>query len=234
MNAEHNGHEHELEPQHGLPERLPHDERLLWQGTPDLSAMALRVFHLRKLTIYFVVLLALTAGALASDDSSLAEIAVTIGWLAAGVALASIGSLAWMTARTTVYTLTSKRIVMRIGIVLTVTFNLPLKRIAGADLRSLSGTVGDIALRLREDDHIGWLHLYPHARPWQLKHPEPMLRCLPEAATVAERLAQAWAAINEVELAAAQPAAVSADATTPGRAPALEPAGVGHLRPSLT
>ena len=52
-------HEHEYEPQHGLPERLPADERILWQGGPDLRRLGLRVFHLRKLALYFVALLLL-------------------------------------------------------------------------------------------------------------------------------------------------------------------------------
>ncbi len=42
--------------------------------------------------------------------------------------------MAWLSARSTVYTLTDRRMVMRMGIVLTVTFNLPFKRIAAADM----------------------------------------------------------------------------------------------------
>ena len=38
-----------IEPQRGLPELLPADEKLLWQGSPDWRAMAARAFHLRKL-----------------------------------------------------------------------------------------------------------------------------------------------------------------------------------------
>ena len=35
MTIQSNGHEHELEPQYGLPERLPATEKILWQGSPD-------------------------------------------------------------------------------------------------------------------------------------------------------------------------------------------------------
>ena len=34
-------HEHEFEPQFGLPERLPDSERLLWQGSPSWRALAI-------------------------------------------------------------------------------------------------------------------------------------------------------------------------------------------------
>ena len=43
--------------------------------------------------------------------------------------------MAWLSARNTVYTITDRRVVMRIGIVLTLTFNLPFKRIAAAGLQ---------------------------------------------------------------------------------------------------
>ena len=57
MTIGHHGHEHEFEPQHGLPERLPGDERIVWQGAPDPGVLARRAFHLRKLALYFGLLL---------------------------------------------------------------------------------------------------------------------------------------------------------------------------------
>jgi hypothetical protein len=78
--------------------------------------------------------------------------------------------------------LTNRRVVMRIGIVLTLTFNLPCKRIVGAGLRLDANGSGDLALTLRGEDRIAYLHLWPHARPWKLARPEPMLRSVPQAA----------------------------------------------------
>ena len=49
--------EHEFEPELGLPEKLPAGERILWQGSPDVKAMLLRVFHLKGLLIYFGLIL---------------------------------------------------------------------------------------------------------------------------------------------------------------------------------
>ena len=51
---------------------------------------------------------------------------------------------------------------------------------------------GDLPLTLSGEDRIAWLHLWPHARPFHLAHPEPMLRSVPDAAAVAQLLSQAW------------------------------------------
>ena len=40
MPIENLGHEYEFEPQFGLPERLPSDEFIVWQGSPDIGALA--------------------------------------------------------------------------------------------------------------------------------------------------------------------------------------------------
>jgi lysylphosphatidylglycerol synthetase-like protein (DUF2156 family) len=70
------------------------------------------------------------------------------------MALSILSLMAWLTARTALYTLTNKRVVMRIGVVLTLTFNLPLRMLAGASLKTHSDGTGDIALKLAGDDHI--------------------------------------------------------------------------------
>jgi hypothetical protein len=116
--------------------------------------------------------------------------------LLAAVAIGILAALARLTASTTVYTLTDKRIVMRIGIVLTVTYNLPLKHVDAAHLLSLGGTRGEIALQLRGDTRIAYLNLWPHARPWMLARPQPMLRCLADVDAVSQKLSAAWSAVN--------------------------------------
>jgi len=219
------GHEHEFEPQHGLPETLPPGETLLWQGSPDWRALAVRAFHLRKLALYFAVLALLRAAFVYSDSGSIeAALRSTPGPLAlAGTALGLVALLAWLTARSAVYTLTDKRVVMRIGIVLTLTFNLPYKRIAAAGLHLDADGTGDLPLTLLPPDHIAWLHLWPHARPWRVARAEPMLRCVPDAQRVARLLTQAWADAtgNSAEPRAA--AAPSRGTSTNGR-----PAMAGH------
>ena len=188
-------HEHEFEAAPGLPEPLPQGERILWQGAPDWRALARECFHVRKLAIYFALLVLLrivTYPQGADWTTHVAPVAVFVA-LACG-ALAIVAALAWLSARTALYTITDRRIVMRIGIVLSVTFNLPFKRVEGAALHPLAKDHGDIALALDRSSHIAYLHLWPHARPWKVAHPQPSLRCLPEAARVATLLTEAWRA----------------------------------------
>jgi hypothetical protein len=218
MPIESHGHEHELEPQYGLPERLPAGENILWQGSPDFAAVALRVFHVRKVAIYFCALLVWRAVLVMGDGGSLVDALLALAWPLplALTALASLTALAWMTARTAVYTLTDKRLVMRIGIVLTLSFNIPLRSLRSAALRRGSGRCGDIVVQLAGPDQIAWLHLWPHVRPWRLARPEPMLRAVLDAPRVAALLAQAWTAVTGVE---GRAAAAPAD-TPAGRAAA--------------
>ena len=51
MAIENLGHEYEFEPQFGLPERLPSDEFIVWQGSPDVAALAYSAFHFKKLAL---------------------------------------------------------------------------------------------------------------------------------------------------------------------------------------
>ena len=57
MPIENLGHEYEFEPQFGLPERLPSDEFIVWQGSPDIGALAASAFHIKKLVVYFILLI---------------------------------------------------------------------------------------------------------------------------------------------------------------------------------
>ena len=188
------GHEHEFEPQRGLPEALPAGEKLLWQGSPDWRMLARRAFHVRKLVVYFTVLAGLRLTVLLGSGAGARDMLVSLLWMAllGATAIGLLSLVAWLSARGTVYTITDRRVVMRIGIVLTLTFNIPFKRIVGAGLRLDANGSGDLPLTLNGKDRIAWLHLWPHARPWKLAQPEPMLRSVPQAAEVAALLADAW------------------------------------------
>ena len=188
--------EHEFEPSYGLPELLPAGERLLWQGSPDWRVIARDAMHVRAIAIYFGLMLAWRAASLWSDGAGLLSVITSVGVLTAlaGVALATLSLIAWLVSRTTVYTVTDQRVVMRIGVVLSVTFNLPYRRIEAAGLRLNADGSGDIPLRLAGKDRIGLVHLWPHARPWQFTRTQPMLRGVPNAARVAGMMAGALAA----------------------------------------
>jgi hypothetical protein len=208
--------EHEFEAQYGLPEELPAGERILWQGAPDWKVLARRVFHVNKVAIYFALMMAWRFASIYADTQSMIDAFASLAWLAPffALGLGLLLLLGWWSARTTAYTLTNKRIVMRIGIVLTVTYNLPLARIESADLHEAGSGCQDIALTLERGTNIAWLHLWPHVRPWRVAKTQPMLRALADAPAVAALLATAWSEVNGV---AASPKRESAAAPARGR-----------------
>jgi len=80
--------EHDNEPIPGLPEPLPADERILWQGRPDWRGLARRAFHAPLVGAYFL-LMALAAYAVMvvpvltlGEDKPIAGIFALVGGLA--------------------------------------------------------------------------------------------------------------------------------------------------------
>jgi hypothetical protein len=186
--------EHEFEAALGLPEPLPAGETILWQGSPSWTAMAKHVFRLQWLAVYFAVIVVLQVFSVAGSEGG-----IVAGWSSVALAvflaligLLLIGLMAYWSATTTMYTLTNRRIVMRVGIVLTVTFNLPYKSLKSADLKLYKDGTGDIPMQIGTEDKIAFFHLWPHVRPWRLANPEPMMRCIPDAKQVATLLTEAW------------------------------------------
>jgi hypothetical protein len=181
------------EPIRGLPERLPEGERILWQGAPEWKSLALSAYYAGAVAVYFALLMTWRGVAAYADNGDLPA-AIAAGLTHLPLAAIGVGLLcfiAWLAGRTTVYTITNRRVVMRIGIALPKAINIPFKSIAAAALRKRIGGAGDIPLQLRGPDRIGYAHLWPHVRPWRLALPEPMLRSIPDAEAVAGILARA-------------------------------------------
>jgi len=187
--------EHEFEAAHGLPETLPANEVIRWQGAPDWKTLAVQAFHLRKLAIYFTIILCLRGTFALADGATVSAATVSVLGLLplALLALAIVSLLAWLTARTTVYTITNERVVMRIGIVLSITFNLPFRSLDSVGIKRFSNGMGDIPITVSVRDKIAYLHLWPHARPWHITRAEPMLRSIADVAAVANILSEAMA-----------------------------------------
>jgi len=123
-------HEHEFEAAPGLPEPLPANERLLWQGAPQWRLVAVHVFHVRTLAWYFAAMMLLQATYLLGEPEPHVFKPLLLSLVLSVMALSILSRMAWLTARPALYTLTNKRVVMRIGVVLTLTFNLPLRMLA--------------------------------------------------------------------------------------------------------
>lgn len=183
------------EPIPGLPEHLPTGETILWQGKPSAWPLARQALHVRKIALYFGVVglwlavdsLASGAGLVESSGQLLSQIAV------GGSAILLLALFAWLVQRTTIYTLTNRRLVMRFGVALPITVNLPFSRIESADLRSHGDGNGDISLRVDPEQRVSTLLFWPHVRPWHWRQPQPTLRCVDGVEQVAALLADALA-----------------------------------------
>ncbi len=179
------------EPDPAAPGQLPEGEIILWQGAPDWRDLAWRVYHLREASAYFVLLMTWRGFSTWWETGLLSQaaLAVTPLLLPAGLCAAILVLIAWMSARTTLYTVTDRRLVLKIGIALPTTFNLPFSAIGSAVIRESGRGRGDIGVEIASGDKLAYLMLWPHARPWRLRKPEPMLRAVPECGKVAQLLA---------------------------------------------
>jgi hypothetical protein len=116
--------------------------------------------------------------------------------LAAGAALGLISIFAWATARTTIYSITNRRIVMRYGLALPIIINLPFRMIDAVDLKVLvddpqGAGIGDVAVKIASSERLAYLVLWPHAKPFALSNAMPMFRAIPNAQKVANLLVDA-------------------------------------------
>ena len=194
-------HEHEFEAALGLPEDLPRNEFIVWQGRPEWRQLAIEAFHVRKIAMYFAIMVLWQWVSLMESNTAGMDMLKQLG-TSIGLALLALAVLSWSaywSAQATMYTLTNKRIIMRIGIVLSLTFNLPLKKITACDLQLVNKQTGNIALGIATDSPIGWLNLWPHVRAWRVASPQPTLRCVPKAERLAQTMLQTWRQENPSE-----------------------------------
>lgn len=191
--------EYDDEPIYGLPALLPAGEKILWQGSPCMMGMARSAFGVRWVIGYFILLALYKVSGALSSGTSLGDLAGIVLWTAVPGALA-VGVLCLLArayAVTTIYTITDRRVVVRAGLALTTAIDLPLSVIDSAELRSHHDGTGDLVLRTRGNERPSWIMLWPNVRPLRWRHPEPMLRVIPEATLVASLLARALRADAE-------------------------------------
>ena len=194
--------EHDFEPIRGLPGDLPEGEHILWQGAPSWIKLAQQAFHVRAVAGYFAGMFVLRIVTATAGGQSLASVGRSILLVSplAIVAVAVLAGLGWLYARTTVYTLTNKRVVIRFGIALPKAFNIPYPIIESAAVKTIGGGAGDLALSLKAPNKIAFAHLWPNARPWRLASPEPTLRALADVQPVAAILASAMTGVQPIEI----------------------------------
>ncbi len=184
----------EFEPVRGLPANLPAGERLIWQGSPQFGSLAIRAFHVRKAALYFGALIVWRTTEMGLAGQPTAAILPGCLWLGfLGVVLVGLLSLlAWLSAKNAVYSITTRRVVIRHGVALQMSLNIPFKAVEGAGLLQHRDGTGDVALTVDPKQRVAYILTWPFVRRWSLARPEPMLRAVANPAEVAALLTDAW------------------------------------------
>lgn len=181
-----------FEPVRGLPEALPSDEYILWQGAPNPMRLAKDAWKLNWVLGYFAFLAIIRVIMVSPDMSLTAAMAQGLPFLLAGAVVAGLLiGVATVQARSTVYTLTNKRACMRIGAALTMTLNLPYVCIGNAEAAVRSTGLGTITFELIGDTRLSYLMTWPHVRPWHIRRTHPAFRSIPDVNRVARIFAEA-------------------------------------------
>jgi hypothetical protein len=222
-----------FEPIPGVPSALPAGERILWQGAPHWRAIARGSMFTRPVAIYFAAMMLWRGADSHASGASIARAIADAATLlpVAAAALALLVFLSWIYARSTVYTITDRRLIVRSGVALPITVNIPFAVIAQAGLARTTDGRGQILLTLAPDHKVAYLALWPHVRPWRMSRTEPLLMGLSDPDSVAQilgrALAQSTAPVPDLAAVSEQPAAEPRD-TRPARPmrlarPALRP-----------
>jgi hypothetical protein len=201
----------------GLPEKLPAGERVLWQGSPEWKTLFRHAFHARAVSLYFAAIIVFCVLRALSHGVAAPALALSTAKMV-GLSLVPVAAMAlycWALQRSTIYTITSRRVVMSFGLAVPMTVNLPFSRIESAGLKVYADGCGDLPLRLMPTERMAYFMVWPHARPWRMASSEPMLRCIPNVQEAASILARA--------LAAQAAASMVFPATLPQRASGLSP-----------
>jgi lipid-A-disaccharide synthase-like uncharacterized protein len=181
-----------VEPIEGLPELLPKGEVILWQGRPNWLRLTIESLNLWWVIGYFGLLAAwrflsvidyMPFGTSISASIPFLFVAAFVGLLLCGVG--------YIQAKETLYTITNRRVVMRIGAALTLTLNLPFTKINNAAVAKKRGDFGNIAFETSGDTKFSYFVLWPHARSWYFGKPQPTLKCIPDIEKVSSILGEA-------------------------------------------
>lgn len=212
--------EHDNEPIHGLPGLLPKGEKVLWQGRPAWWPMARRALCVVPVLVYFLAIAIWRFAEGPLYGTPIQEAAASALWLVpvAALSVAILCGIAWAFARSTVYTITNHRVVIRFGVAMPMAVNLPFAEIGAANVKHHSDGSGDVVLQMTGKGRIAYIHLWPNVRPWHFSPPQPALRAIPDPARVAETLGHALSAFHDTPcpVAATAPERKPQGATAPG------------------
>jgi hypothetical protein len=176
----------------GVAHALPPGERLLWQGAPEHALVARHVFHRSLVIGYFAFVTGWwvvgTYGTVAMD-AFLPMLGMRLGL--AAIVIGTFEFLARTIAKTTIYAITSKRLVLKIGMVLPMSINVPFSVLHNAAVGRFRDGTGQIALTLVPGNRLAYVALWPHCRVFNVTQPQPVLRGLADPDAVAALLRDA-------------------------------------------
>ncbi len=199
------------------PEGMGREERIVWQGAPDWRSLALRSLRMREVAAYFLLIMAWRFGTEIATGNGLEAAFSSAGWpFALGLpVLGFLALYARLVARSTLYTVTTERLVMRIGVALPMTVTVPLSLVQSMDLRLNPDRTGDITISVLPEQRLSYIVLWPHARPWRIGRPEASLRAVPDAQAISTAISRALAR----QAGQAEPAAPAGQSAPAARAP---------------
>lgn len=172
--------------------------QMLWQGTPSWRAVVRDVMHIGWIAAYLMLLVIWDFASDRSDGLSVPDTlfgALPI-FLLGLVVLGLCAGFAVACARTTTYTLTTDRLILRYGVALPATMTIPLRLIGAVAVQARADGTADIALALKPGSRVQILRLWPHVRPRRLGKSQPMLRGVPGGVAVAALVSQTVAAVS--------------------------------------
>lgn len=182
----------DFEPMPGIPKTLPVGETILWQGSPDTRALAREAFKINWILGYMLIVVVWRAGGAWADGGLSLALATGLPYLVlTALGYAVIYGLAWAQARGSIYTITTARVIMKVGAALPVTYTIPFSRIGTAKLEVTPSGTGTIALLLTDGVHLSYAIMWPHLRPGHARQTQPAFRCIPDAANVGRILSDA-------------------------------------------
>ena len=148
-------------PHPGLPGPLPPGEEMVWQGVPNWRNLARNMFYTRWIGAYFGII-ALALGMMTRFDEGSLETAIVtaIPVVFFGVLTVCILSLlAWIGARATIYTITNRRIIMRVGAAFTKFIDIPFNVIESVGLKVTHSGFGNISIKLKPGNNIPYFFI---------------------------------------------------------------------------
>jgi len=164
--------------------RRGENEKILWRGKPQFWGLAATAFHTPTVAIYFALLTVISGISYGLGSGT------TIAVMGIG-ALLILYVLAFLYSKKSHYVLTNERLLILTGLTVEKRISVPLSQVGAAHLKMRGQDVGTIALEISGSRQIGYLVLWPHARPLRFSKPQPLIRVVKNAPEVAKLLTEA-------------------------------------------